>query len=191
MKYLLSILFVFTTTLYAIDTEQIFDLYGKHNRRQIIDFKEDPKRRFVTISLSDGTVWNCFYESLGHRQQALMKLETGLSVFIFPHPEQICNITISGKGYGGVVYLFGLIEPLTRGALPTITGILDGKISLSDGSIWQETAYIYYSSTLWKIGDHIVVQTVSDSAYLINLDHSGNQLCPFSADTNILDWVTP
>lgn len=87
-----------------------------------------------------------------------------------------------------IVILLSFLDPSTKEALPYITDVFNGKISLSDGSTWQEDALLYYSSNFWNIGDYICVTALSDSALLINMNSTRNILNAYHAKTKMLDY---
>lgn len=174
MKYFLFFFLLLSPFLNAADSlesDGFYQQYSQSSKRTITGIIDDLSKNMFYILLDDGTAWECFYSSQTKRQKVLRSWKIGAEVFIatrtFENPDA-CGIST----FNSFVELDAYIDLSTADLLPKVVNILNGVVTLSDGSAWKENSFLYNSSDFWKIGDRVVVRCSWDlEATLINVDH--------------------
>lgn len=189
-----SMLTCFHATVFANDAgdkDYLFEHYAQFSQSTIVDISDNIPYSSIGILLSDGTLWDCYYQTYAERQQVLQHWKIGQKAFISAkHLKSSEEFGIYVTGTKVFVELMAILDYTSADALACITEISNGKIVLSDGSEWKENSLLYYSSGYWNLGDRIVVTCRYDrKAFLINIDHPrGLILDSYYTEASLTDW---
>ena len=196
MKQMLALLLFLLsfTYLQATDsgTKAKFHSYAEQSKKTVRAYFENPSKGNLTILLSDGTVWDCFFKSLSEKQNVLTKIKEDCKAWISPtvsESSSACGMNLFTSST--LFTLKAVIDLTTVENLPQVVNISKGTITLSDGSIWKEDQMLYYSSSYWNVGDSIVVECKnSKKAVLINVcDPRSNFVDTYYANVKMIDWM--
>lgn len=175
IKFFLMFALPFATMVNGNESESQIQEYENANTKRICGISDNLNSRNIQILLHDGTLWHCFYEWMHERQSVITKWYNG-QVFHFVGMSHKFSGAYYAYGYGHGsgfnAMLHAYLDPQCYNLLPYITEKTDGGlVSLSDGSVWEETYQVYSGMQFWNPGERVFVNYYSDQCYrLFNVD---------------------
>lgn len=161
------------------ESESQLQEYANTHKKRICGITDNLNSMNLQILLHDGTLWDCYYESMSDRLCVIKKWRCG-QVFHFIGISREFNeayTTFSiGTGAASVAILHAYLDPQCYNLLPYIIEKTDDSlVILSDGSVWEESYTFFSDMQFWEPGQRVFVSHSKENSYnLFNIDqHEG------------------
>lgn len=178
MQFILKcfLLFLPLMSLSAVDNNYLKQIYKAEKEQRIVSINDVPYEQHIMLLLSDGTLWESKYLSMGDRLKVLQKWHVGQQVWISRHKgdaEGVYRIASASLFPESYVELTAKLDHASTHQLPVVMGRTDkGHLLLSDGSEWKEDYWFFSVTKHWDKGQNVLVIYENGSTYkLINCDH--------------------